>query len=146
MMRRVAAGGFSARLAEGWYPSAPLDDEGVVRHDRHVLTNVRSMEAIIGDAADLIDRLSAMLVDAMGKSGRTVEQAAEYLRIRNLHGNAMGAVIDAGFTGDTAPHDAIYRLTAERDRLAAELKAARPAPVPSIVTIWCDAFALPQPA
>ena len=33
----------------------------------------------------------------------------------NRYRNAVGAVIDAGFPGDLAPADAIYRLAASRD-------------------------------
>ena len=33
----------------------------------------------------------------------------------NRYRNAVGAVIDAGFPGDLAPADAIYKLVAQRD-------------------------------
>lgn len=52
---------------------------------------------------------------------------AENQLLRNLLGNAEGAVIDAGFPGDTKPHDAIYALISERDALAADIFSLRAA-------------------
>lgn len=39
----------------------------------------------------------------------------DYLLLKNLWGNAEGAVLDAGFPGNTYPHDAIYKLIEQRD-------------------------------
>lgn len=50
------------------------------------------------------------------------EMLAEHQLVRNLYGNAQGAVVDTGdLPGDTKPADAIYHLIAERDRLRARV-------------------------
>ena len=57
--RRSSQAGFTDRLRNGWYPSAPRDDNGHVQHDRHVISIVTSFERTLGDCADLIDNLMA---------------------------------------------------------------------------------------
>lgn len=50
------------------------------------------------------------------------EHLAEYQHLRNLYGNAQGAVVDTGnLPGDTKPADAIYQLIEERDRLRSRI-------------------------
>lgn len=54
MARRLLSNPISARLEDGWYPSG-RDDEGNVKHDRHVLIWVRNYELAIRDLLEEID-------------------------------------------------------------------------------------------
>lgn len=60
------ADAFALRLAEGWYPSEPRDDDGIVRHDRHVLIHVRNHAYELHQAADEIARLRQVIVTMDG--------------------------------------------------------------------------------